>query len=153
MIIQLAVAALATTWLLTVLAEGLLWLKWAGVIYLAFLGIKSLLAFRKKQPLSQPSALGSFQRGFWVSLTNPKTILFFSAFLPQFVSTNGNYLQQIALLSVLFWILAMLIDGCYALLAGKINYWFASAERQHLQHGISGGFYLGASGFLASTRI
>ena len=63
MIIQLAVAALATTGLLSLINDGLRWLKWAGVLYLLFLAIQS---FRQmwRPSVTSLSALGSFQRGF-----------------------------------------------------------------------------------------
>lgn len=126
MLIQLAVAAIGTTWFLSLLSEGLFWLKWLGVTYLVFLGINSLYHFFRKARATPPTALGSFQRGFWVSLTNPKTILFFSAFLPQFVTDSTLYLQQIIFLSLCFWILAILIDCAYAVLAAKTRWLLAT---------------------------
>lgn len=76
---------------LATLSQGLIWLKWFGVAYLLFLGSNSLYAFYTRKKVERSSASASMQRGFWVSLTNPKTILFFSAFLPQFASTSSAY--------------------------------------------------------------
>ncbi|TVZ41503.1 threonine/homoserine/homoserine lactone efflux protein [Alteromonadaceae bacterium 2753L.S.0a.02] len=152
MLLQLLIAALATSSVVTWLSSGFLWLKWGGVIYLLYLGLKSLLALRKPQaPVS--TAIGSFQRGFWVSLTNPKTILFFSAFLPQFVSNSAHYLQQIALLSGVFWTLALLLDSGYALLAGQLGRLLRSRYRQSVENGLSGTLYLGAASILAATPV
>lgn len=62
MAIQLFVAAIGTTYLISVLAKGFLWLKWAGAAYLIYLGIKQLLAaFSKEQKTPTISASGSFQ--------------------------------------------------------------------------------------------
>lgn len=152
MIIQLMVAALATSSVLLLLAEGLLWLKWLGVAYLLYLGISSLYACYRNQDKIPPSALGSLQRGFLVSLTNPKTILFFSAFLPQFVSNEAFYLQQVSLLSVIFWILATAIDMSYATLAGNAKWIFKKRSITRIQEGISGTLYITASGVLVSSR-
>ncbi len=152
MSIQLAVAAIGTSWFLSLLTEGLFWLKWLGVTYLIFLGINSLYHFFQKTPAAPPSASGSFQRGFWVSLTNPKTILFFSAFLPQFVNDSAFYLQQIAFLSVSFWILATLIDSTYAVLVAKSRWLLAKHDLNRIQNGVSGTLYITASGILAGSN-
>lgn len=151
MIVQLAIAALGTTGLLVLLNNGLRWLKWAGVVYLLYLAFS---AFRqmKQRNLEQPGGLGSFQRGFWVSLTNPKTIFFFSAFLPQFVSGEQNYLAQISVLSATFWVLAILIDSSYAVLAAKIRRLIASERMHKIQNGLTGTLYLTASALLANSN-
>lgn len=154
MTIQLLIAALGTSSLLTLLNQGLIWLKWLGVCYLLFLGLKALYHCWRRTPAVSVSALGSFRRGFLVSLTNPKTILFFSAFLPQFVSDADMYLQQIAILSVCFLLLAIVIDVGYALLASRAN-WLVTGryERaQSIQNGLSGTLYLIASAFLAQSN-
>lgn len=151
MIVQLAVAALGTTGLLVLLNNGLRWLKWAGVMYLLYLAVMAFRQMNNKK-VEQPGGLGSFQRGFWVSLTNPKTILFFSAFLPQFVSGEQNYLMQISLLSAAFWILAVLIDSSYAILAAKIR-WLITSDRMHkIQNGLTGTLYLAAGLLLANSN-
>jgi homoserine/homoserine lactone efflux protein len=150
--IQLVIAAIGTTWFLTLLSRGLFWLKWIGVVYLLFLGVTSLISFVKKEEGAQSSALGSFQRGFWVSLTNPKTILFFSAFLPQFVMESANYVEQIALLSLLFWLLALVLDSTWALLAGQTKKLFAGRNIARIQNGVSGTLYITASGVLAGSN-
>jgi len=97
------------------------------------------------------TATGSFQRGFWISLTNPKTILFFSAFLPQFVTDSSQYGQQIALLSVTFLAIALVLDSSYAVLAGRLRWILARRNFDRIQNGISGTLYLLASALLART--
>lgn len=151
MIIQLFIAAVGTSWLLSVLAEGLMWIKWGGVAYLLYLGLTGLYRFATDQGNGEANATGSFQRGFYVSLTNPKTILFFSAFLPQFVTDSSLYAQQITILSVTFLVLALILDSCYALLAGRLRWMLARKDFNKLQNGISGTLYLLASGLLART--
>ena len=151
MIVQLTVAALGTTSLLALLNNGLRWLKWAGVMYLLYLAWTAFRQIRAQQS-NEPGGLGSFQRGFWVSLTNPKTIFFFSAFLPQFVSGEQNYLLQISLLSATFWILAVIIDSAYALLAGRVRWLVADSKMQNVQNGLTGTLYLAASALLANSH-
>lgn len=153
MAIQLVVAALGTSYFLSVLTQGFLWLKWAGVIYLGYLGIKHLAeAFRASKTSLTISPVGSFQRGFWVSLTNPKTILFFSAFLPQFVTQSSSYMPQIILLSALFWVLAVMLDSTYAFLASKLASLIHTENLHQYQNGIIGFIYCGACSWLASIK-
>ena len=151
MIVQLAVAALGTTGLLVLLNNGLRWLKWAGVLYLLYL---AYCAFRQMKigNAKNPDGLGSFQRGFWVSLTNPKTIFFFSAFLPQFVSGDQNYLLQISMLSATFWVLAVIIDSGYAVLAARVRSLLTSDRMHRIQNGLTGTLYLSAGILLANSN-
>ncbi|PCJ23560.1 MAG: lysine transporter LysE [SAR86 cluster bacterium] len=157
MVLQLVIAAVGTSWLLTTVTEGLFWLKWCGVIYLFYLGFSALRKFYRHQSIVKPSAAGSFSRGFWVSLTNPKTILFFSAFLPQFVSTDSSYMQQVAILSLCFWLIAAFIDCSYAVLAARVKWLLESRQIENqklnrLQNGFSAILYIGAGSLLANTN-
>lgn len=152
MIVQLFVAAIATNWLLLFIADKLLWLKWIGVAYLAYLGILSLSQFHRKAQPEKISGAGSFSRGFWISLTNPKTILFFSAFLPQFVSSQNSYIEQITILSISFWLIALLIDSTYVLMADLVKTSFIKLDLTQTQQGISGALYLMSSTILALSH-
>jgi len=151
MLIQLCIAALGTSLFISTLANGFVWLKWLGVIYLLYLGVRHLLAVRSTSD-TIISAAGTFQRGFWVSLTNPKTILFFSAFLPQFTTPDISYQLQIAVLSLIFWFLAVLLDSGYALLAHKLLSILKTKNMAKYQHGASGALYISAGTILALTK-
>jgi len=151
MLIQLGIVALCTSWFVTTLVNGFFWLKWLGVIYLFYLGVNHLLAIRSVAK-TQISAVGTFQRGFWVSLTNPKTILFFSAFLPQFTTTAISYELQIAALSLIFWFLAVVLDSGYALLAYKLSTILKTKNMPKYQYGVSGVLYLSAGTMLATSK-
>jgi homoserine/homoserine lactone efflux protein len=154
MILQLFAAALGTAWLVSVLSSGFLWIKWLGVSYLIYLGVTHLFAATVKSNKKKvPSAMGSFQRGFWVSLTNPKTILFFSAFLPQFVSGSGSYLSEIALLSTIFLVLAVVLDSGYAILSGKISTRLSNPLATRYQNLFSGIMFLGAGALLGTAEV
>ena len=87
-----------------------------------------------------------------MSLTNPKTILFFSAFLPQFASSGSSYHLQIALLSLIFWLLAIALDSSYAVLSDKLSSLLKSKELANYQNGASGVLYIGAGTVLATTK-
>lgn len=152
MIVQLAIAAVGTTLLLATLSQGLIWLKWCGVAYLLFLGVNSLYSFYTHKKSERPSAAASIQRGFWVSLTNPKTILFFSAFLPQFANSYNAYLPQIAILSASFLLLAVTMDSGYVLLAARLKWLLDSKDIDRISNGVSGTLFIGAGGLLAATN-
>ena len=153
MAIQLVVAAFATAWFVSQLAAGFYYLKWLGAIYLLYLATLHLKhALAKEATAFTPSAKATFARGFWVSLSNPKTILFFSAFLPQFVNPGNAYLLQISILSFTFLLLAALLDSCYALLSGRLQTLIQQRNLSKLQNGVSAVLFFGASAWLATTR-
>lgn len=152
MIIQMLIAGAATQGLLDVIGIALSWLKWLGVVYLVYLGVQHLMPRENQSGANASSAVGSFSRGFWVSLTNPKTILFFSAFLPQFVSNAENYAEQIVVLSALFWSLAILLDSAYALFATAIRGRMADPRFVRIGRRLGGGFFIGAGALLALSH-
>ena len=101
--------------------------KLLGAAYLIYLGLQAILSGRKQidaDTLSERSKNRLFIDGIVVSILNPKIAIFFLAFLPQFVDTESGLVpQQIFFLGVLYVILALLTDGSYALLAGRLRHW------------------------------
>jgi len=154
MIFQLIVAALGTSWFVTAITNGFNWLRWAGVAYLIVLGLMNIYRLGSSEQVLEPplTAGGTYMRGFIVSLTNPKTILFFSAFLPQFVTNRGEYMTQIAILSATFLLLATCLDGLYAVAAGRIGIFMQRISAQKIQKGVIGVLYLTAGVWLAAIR-
>jgi threonine/homoserine/homoserine lactone efflux protein len=120
--------------------------KYAGAAYLIYLGVRALL--------EKPAALAPvsnnalrlwpvFRDGCVVALLNPKTAFFFTAFLPQFMSTATGgpaALAQAVALSLMFVLIAALTDAAYALLAGSI------APRL-MRHRSAGAWARGVAGF------
>jgi threonine/homoserine/homoserine lactone efflux protein len=152
MIIQLGIAVFATTSFVSLLVNGFYIVKWLGVAYLVFLGLKHLVASFGSVAESSLSAGGSFKRGFFVSLTNPKTILFFVAFLPQFTLSDRAMLPQLLMLSVTFWCLAVALDSLYVLLASKAKSMLNKPYLNQLTNGVLATLYFVASALLALTR-
>ena len=153
MALQLLIVGMGTAWLVQLIADGLYYLKWVGVAYLLYLGLKHIKTAMKATNRSvEITASATFTRGFLVSLTNPKTMLFFSAFFPQFVSGAENYHFQILLLSSTFLILATVLDSCYALLSSKLVLLTKNGYMARMQAGFSGLLFLGAGAWLASTN-
>src|SRR6185369_1838882 len=95
-------------------------LRWIGVGYLLFLGIKEwrspAVDLTKTRP-ERKSPRAIFTRALLVSMTNPKTLFFYGAFFPQFVSAGHAFLPQVVLLSATFVVIAVLVDGSWALAA------------------------------------
>ena len=94
--------------------------KWAGVAYLVYLGVKSLrrspdttLAEEFEAPLLRRIV----RDGFFVALLNPKTALFFAAFLPQFIDRDASTAVQGALLGLVFVLVAVVTDTSYVMAA------------------------------------
>ena len=136
-LVHVAAAALGLSALLasSALAFGIV--KYAGAAYLIWLGLRKLLA---RVPVdagdtfaAQPGNRHLFREGFVVNLLNPKTALFFLAFLPQFIDVSrGQIGIQIAFLGILYTLLGLLTDGMYALAAGTAGNWLRRS-RLYLQ--------------------
>ena len=153
MVLQLALTVLGMSTLLAVLANWFDWLRWIGVAYLLWLGIQAWRAPPVDLTRTPPQALSTrtiWLRGFLVSLTNPKTLLFYGAFLPQFIDTAGDVSRQLILLAVTFVAIAILLDGCWALLAARLR--GLLAVNGTLRNRITGGFLVGAAAGLAMAR-
>jgi len=98
-------------------------LKIAGALYLFYLGLKLLMTkpreFSKTDVDGTETPFQSFRDGFLVMLFNPKGILFFAAFVPQFIDPSLPYVSQAGGLIAIFVLTGMLVDTGYALLASK----------------------------------
>jgi threonine/homoserine/homoserine lactone efflux protein len=97
--------------------------KYAGALYLVYLGLRALHDPRSEgpAPASQTASLArAFRDGVIVAVFNPKTTLFFAAFLPQFLSSGVEPMVQSVALGSLFVALAAVTDSAYALAAGSL---------------------------------
>jgi threonine/homoserine/homoserine lactone efflux protein len=133
-----------------VLSSALLFsvLKWAGAAYLIVLGLRTLRAptpdaLTVTVP-DAPPLTRIYRQGAVVNALNPKTALFFLAFLPQFVHPgHGPVWAQTLTLGLVFLGLATLSDGAYALLAGSLGQrWQGRRTFARRQQQVSGGVYL-----------
>jgi threonine/homoserine/homoserine lactone efflux protein len=129
------------------------WVRLAGAAYLAWLGWKLLRSSGDlAAPGGAPAPPGGFVlQGFLVMLSNPKALLFFGAFIPQFVDPRGDYVAQTALLGATAMAVAFLTDGAYAILSGRAGALF-SRRRIRLVSRASGAFLIGGGAWLALTR-
>lgn len=153
MAVQLTITALGTVGLINLLSNSFFWIKWVGIAYLVYLGIRHLTAFRRPSTQAPPiSSSGSFLIGFLISISNPKTMLFFAAFLPQFVNPSSPSIAQVAILSSIFLFLGVVIDSMYAILADKFGLLTKNNNAQNGRNLLSGIIYLGIGFGLAVTK-
>jgi threonine/homoserine/homoserine lactone efflux protein len=131
--------------------------KYAGAAYLIFLGIKTLLTKEKIEPAKVRKALLSrvFYQGIVVNLLNPKTALFFFAFLPQFIDlTRGAVVGQVILLGSILIFLGTLSDSIYALASGTIGNWLrGNMKFLRGQRYFAGSVYLGLGAATALSGV
>ncbi len=145
--VHLLAAVLGLSAILLTSALAFSVVKYLGAAYLIFLGLRTL--FGKKQQreiLAEPprSLSRLYGQGFLVNLLNPKTSLFFYAFLPQFVDPGrGDITGQILILGGLFALMATCTDSFYALLGSVVGRWFKkSGLIQRWQRYITGVIYI-----------
>lgn len=138
--------------LMLLLADGFEWLRWAGVAYLVWLGIRQWRRRDDDAPGRPVRGRSAFARGLAVSLTNPKTLLFHAAFLPQFIDPAANPLTQMAVLGATFIVIAALIDGSYALLAARVGGALNTLKLRRLTDRLTGTLLIGAGLGLALAR-
>lgn len=140
-----AAGALGLGALLTAVSDVIHWVRWAGVVYLIYLGIREWRAvFQPVSSAATPmrSARGVFGQGVLVAITNPKTIFFYVAFFPQFLDTSLPAGPQLLAMSVAFVLIAGVFDSLYAALAGHLRRFLLDAHRQRVRHGITGTLFL-----------
>jgi homoserine/homoserine lactone efflux protein len=135
------------------MAEWFEWLRWIGVAYLIALGVAVWRA-----SVVQPNVHRSKPRIGWtimvrsvlVAATNPKTLLFYAAFLPQFIDSGRSVLPQFAMLSATFVVVALCGDCLWAIAAGHARRLLAGSMR--FRNRISGALLVGAGLGLAFAR-
>jgi len=148
----LAVSLLGLGALLATSAFWFTVVKWAGGLYLLYLGMKMLRAGVSPHEVSAPTAPGSrwklFANTYLVTALNPKGIVFFVAFLPQFINQNTGVTQQLWVLAITFVALATLNATLYAIFAGSARKVLASPRAQRYFN-LAGGSLLSAAGVWA----
>jgi threonine/homoserine/homoserine lactone efflux protein len=147
-LVHIAAAAAGLSALLAASATAFSTVKYLGAAYLVYLGVRRMLdrvPAAGDGPRRTPRLRRAFLDGVVVNVLNPKTALFFLAFLPQFVDVaRGHVGLQVLVLGGLFVALGLVTDGGYALTAGTAARWlrghprFLASERW-----VSGGMYLG----------
>jgi len=142
LIIQLALIIFGLTETMQALATWFDRLRWIGVAYLVYLGLRLWLT--KPNPgdksASAPAARSRrlYWQGFGVCITNPKTLAFFAAFLPQFVEPSQPILPQLVVLGTTFMVLAIPGDAGFCLIASRIRPFIVGPRFARLRNRVSG---------------
>ena len=148
-LVHVVAAAFGVSALIASSATAFTIVKYAGAAYLVALGLRKLLARGADGPEPEPRGPASLSSLFWhgvvVNVLNPKTALFFLAFLPQFIDpAAGPVAPQMLVLGMLLVGLGVLSDGTYALLAaGAGRRLRAAAASRRLLERVSGGMFVG----------
>ena len=145
--IQIVLAGLGLAAVVTASRYGFEIVKWAGVAYLVWLGVRQLIASRHGAPNARApraSLRALWLRGFVTSAANPKAVVFFAALFPQFLDPGRPLAAQIAVLGLSY----IVIDGAFLAVYGKGASWLAqrlAGNRVVWLHRISGISLIGAA--------
>lgn len=155
--ILLGATAVGLVAFFALLSEIFEFVRWAGAVYLIWLGISAWRSHGgggvTAMPTATRSARAVFLQGFLIAITNPKAIIFYIAFLPQFVDAHLPAAPQLMLMIGTMIVMALLSDSAYALLAGRARGWFMTPERRRLQSRVSGTLLIGVGcGLLLARR-
>jgi homoserine/homoserine lactone efflux protein len=119
--------------------------KWAGVIYLIFLGVVTWRSpptrFEEDREDNATTAREVFMRGFWVNATNPKGMIFFAAILPQFIDVSRPQLEQYTIFAVTTFVVDLIVMAGYTAVAARVLRVMEDTTRlRWVNRGIGGAF-------------
>jgi homoserine/homoserine lactone efflux protein len=151
--IMIGVVGIGLTSLIEAMGHWFDWLRLAGAAYLIWLGWKM---FRSAGTASATGSSrtprgGFLLQGVLVALSNPKTLIFFGAFFPQFIDPARDHGLQILIMGLTAMLVAAVSDSAYALASGRAGR-ALSAKRVRLLSRLSGSFLIGGGVWLAFSR-
>jgi len=152
LLVMMVIVALGLEFITTSLAFLFDWLRLAGAAYLIWLGYKLLRSDGTMAAGDRKRPGNSFLwQGFVVIWSNPKALLFFGAFIPQFIQPDGNAALQTLFLAGIFMIVATVFDAAYALAAGRAGRALTKGNVRAVEIG-SGSLLAGGGLWLAFSR-
>jgi threonine/homoserine/homoserine lactone efflux protein len=152
-LVHILAAAIGLSALILASAVAFSVVKFAGAAYLVYLGVRKLLERDSASEGEPPRAplRRVFARGAVVNVLNPKTALFFLAFLPQFVNTDrGAVWSQVVVLGLVFVALGLISDSVYALVGDAVG--SLLRRRATAMRRVSGAIYVGLGAVAAFAR-
>ena len=151
--IMIAIAGVGLTTIIEAMGHWFEWVRLIGAAYLIWMGWQMIRSSGRIAAGQAPAAPrgGFFLQGLLVAISNPKTLIFFGAFFPQFIDPAGDYALQIAIMGLTAMVFAAMSDSAYAIVGGRAGQ-AMSAGRVKLLSRISGGFLIGGGLWLAFSR-
>jgi threonine/homoserine/homoserine lactone efflux protein len=151
--VMIGVVGIGLTSLIEAMGHWFDWLRIAGAAYLVWLGWKMIRSSGQdgETKAAQPPRGGFLIQGVLVALSNPKTLIFFGAFFPQFIDPARDHGLQILIMGLTAMLFAAVSDSAYALAAGRAGR-ALSAQRVRLMSRVSGAFLIGGGMWLALSR-
>ena len=150
--VLLACIAFGLSWILKTSAEVFEYLRWIGAAYLVWLGIQAWRHAGRTEEVAPPGGHVHAWRGFIVAITNPKTIAFFTAFLPQFIDPVLPADRQLLVMCVTSVLLGGFFDSGWAIAAGVGRAWFIKSSPDKLLGRISAVVLIGGGLWLSLAR-
>jgi len=150
--VMIGIVGIGLTSLIEAMGHWFDWLRLAGAAYLVWLGWKMIRSSGNAGDKTPRSPRGGFiMQGALVALSNPKTLLFFGAFFPQFIDPARDHGLQILIMGLTAMLFAAVSDSAYALASGHAGR-MLSARRVRWMTRASGGFLIGGGVWLALSR-
>lgn len=149
--IMIGIAGIGLTSLIEAMGHWFDWLRLAGAAYLVWLGWKMIRSSGAGETAASGPRGGFLMQGALVALSNPKTLLFFGAFFPQFIDPARDHGLQILIMGLTAMLFAAVSDSAYALASSRAGR-ALSAGRVQLLSRVSGGFLIGGGAWLAFSR-
>jgi threonine/homoserine/homoserine lactone efflux protein len=150
--ILLAAIAFGLSWVLAHAAMVFEWLRWIGAAYLVWLGLQAWRRAGEDGRKPVQSRRMDFIRGVLVALSNPKTMVFFTAFLPQFVDPHLPAARQLAAMCAVSVVLAAILDSAWAVVSGLGRSWMMKPARARFLGRLSGTVLIGGGIWLSLAR-
>lgn len=155
--LQIAIVAAGVGAILSASELAFSSIKWFGVFYLVFLGIKQWRALpgdlseeASMRPIGRPLTL--VLRGFLVNVSNPKAVVFMLAVLPQFIDPKAPQLMQYLTMGATMITVDLIVMAGYTGLASKALRLLRTPRQQRVMNRTFGALFIGAAGLLASVR-
>lgn len=159
----MAVSAVGLGAILAVSEKVFLILKWCGVAYLAYIGVRTFFSSQSSIGVAEDvdglpvarthkSRASLYWQGFLVGGSNPKALLFFTAFFPQFINPHAAQLPQFLALGATFVCFELFWLSFYAHFAARVAPWLRTPGRARMFNRISGATFIGAGALLATVK-
>ncbi|SQF93542.1 lysine exporter protein LysE/YggA [Paucimonas lemoignei] len=157
LVVQIAIVAAGLGAVLAASDMAFTLIKWFGVGYLVYLGIKQWRALPADlsedsaiRPIGKPLAL--IARGFLVNISNPKAMVFILAILPQFIDPQAPLFTQYVIIAATMVVVDMIVMAGYTGLASRVLRALKTPKQQRRMNRTFAGLFVGAAGFLATLH-